>query len=75
MTEGRRVFDGMHVFVSGAGMLPIMQSGTGPQSSATGVPTFENPEFRGVNEDVLTIGDLIGLRLCHHRVRSIPKSR
>jgi hypothetical protein len=36
-----------------------MQSGTGPQSSATGVPTFENPEFRGVNEDVLTIGDLI----------------
>jgi len=75
MIEGRRVFDGMHVFVSGAGMLPIMQSGTGPQSSATGIPTFENPEFRGVNEDVLTIGDLIGLRLCHHRVRSIPKSR
>src|SRR3984893_6851836 len=59
MTEWRRVFDGMHVFVSGAGMLPIMQSGTGPQSSATGVPTFENPEFRGVNEDVLTIGDVI----------------
>ena len=59
MIEGRRVFDGMHVFVSGAGMLPIMQSGTGPQSSATGVPTFEDPEFRGVNEDVLTIGDLI----------------
>jgi Alpha/beta hydrolase domain len=59
MTEGRRVFDGMHVFVSGAGMLPIMQSGTGPQSSATGVPTFENPEFRGVNEDVLTISDVI----------------
>jgi hypothetical protein len=36
-----------------------MQSGTGPQSSATGVPTFENPEFRGVNEEVLTIGDVI----------------
>ena len=59
MSEGRRVFDGMHLFVSGAGMLPIMQSGTGPQSSATGVATFENPEFRGVNEDVLTIGDII----------------
>jgi hypothetical protein len=59
MAEGRRVFDGMHVFVSGAGMLPIMQSGTGPQSSATGTPTFANPEFRGVNEDVLTIGDVI----------------
>ena len=59
MADGRRVFDGMHVFVSGAGMLPIMQSGTGPQSSATGAPTFANPEFRGVNEDVLTIGDVI----------------
>jgi len=58
VAEGRRVFDAMHVFVSGAGMLPIMQSGTGPQSSATGVPSFENPEFRGVNEDVLTIGDV-----------------
>src|SRR5665213_3006734 len=59
MAEGRRVFDGMHVFVSGAGMLPIMQSGTGPQSSATGAPSFENPEFRGVNEDVLTIGEIV----------------
>jgi len=59
MSEGRRVFDGMHVFVSGAGMLPIMQSATGPQSSATGAPSFENPEFRGVHEDVLTIGEVI----------------
>jgi hypothetical protein len=59
MAERRRVFDGMHVFVSGAGMLPIMQSGTGPQSSATGSPSFENPEFRGVHEDVLTIGEII----------------
>jgi hypothetical protein len=58
--EGRRIFDGMHVFVSGAGMLPIMRSGTGPQSSANGSPTFANPEFRGVNEDVLTIGDVVG---------------
>jgi Alpha/beta hydrolase domain len=59
MSEGRRVFDGLHVFVSGAGMLPIMQSGTGPQSSATGAPSFDNPEFRGVHEDVLTTGDII----------------
>jgi hypothetical protein len=59
IADGRRVFDGMHVFVSGAGMLPIMQSSTGPQSSATGAPTFADPEFRGVNEDVLTIGDVI----------------
>jgi Alpha/beta hydrolase domain len=59
VAEGRRVFDGMHVFVSGAGMLPIMRSGTGPQSSAAGAPSFEDPEFRGVHEDVLTIGDII----------------
>jgi hypothetical protein len=59
MIEGRRVFDAMHVFVSGAGLLPILQSGSGPQSSAHGTPTFANPEFRGVNEDPLTIGDVI----------------
>jgi hypothetical protein len=58
IAEGRSVFDGMHIFVSGAGMLPIMQSGTGPQSSASVIPTFANPEVRGVNEDVLTIGDV-----------------
>ncbi|HEY3793370.1 MAG TPA: alpha/beta hydrolase domain-containing protein [Bradyrhizobium sp.] len=59
MAEGRRVFDGMHVFVSGAGMLPIMQSGTGPQSSATGAPDFDHPEFPGVHDGVLTIGEII----------------
>jgi hypothetical protein len=59
IADGRRVFDGMHVFVSGAGMLPIMQTGTGPQSSATGAPSFEDPEFRGVHEDVLTIGEIM----------------
>ena len=59
MVEGRRLFDGMHVFVSAAGVLPIMQSGTGPESSANGIPTFQNPEFRGVNEKVFTIGDVI----------------
>jgi Alpha/beta hydrolase domain len=59
MADGRRVFDGMHVIVSGAGMLPIMQSGVGPQSSATGAPDFANPEFPGVHGAVLTIGDII----------------
>jgi len=59
ITGGRRVFDGMHVFVSAAGLLPIMQTGTGPESSGNGTPNFANPEFRGVNEDPLTIGDII----------------
>jgi hypothetical protein len=59
MVGDRRVFDGMHVLVSGAGMLPIMQSGTGPQSSATGAPDFAHPEFPGVHDGVLTIGEII----------------
>jgi hypothetical protein len=56
---GRRVFDGMHVFVSAAGLLPILQAGTGPGSSANGVPTFANPEFAGVNDGLLTIAEII----------------
>ena len=59
MAGGRRVFDGMHVFVSGAGLLPIMQTGVGPESSGNGSPSFDKPEFRGVHEDPLTIGDIV----------------
>jgi len=55
----RRVFDGMHVFVSAAGLLPIMQTGTGPESSADGTPTFDDPEFPGVNDGPLTIGEIM----------------
>jgi Alpha/beta hydrolase domain len=55
----RRVFDGMHVFVSAAGLLPIMQTGSGPESSADGAPTFANPDFPGVNDGPLTIGEII----------------
>ena len=59
MAAGRRVFDGMHVFVSAAGLLPILQTGEGPESSGNSSPSFADPEFRGVNEDPLTIGDII----------------
>ena len=59
MTGGRRVFDGMHVFVSGAGLLPILATGAGPGSSGNGSPSFTEPEFRGVHEDPLTIGDIV----------------
>ena len=55
----RRVFDGMHVFVSAAGLLPILQTGTGPQSSGNGSPTFNDPEFPGVNDGPLTIGEIV----------------
>ncbi len=51
--QGRRVFDGMHVFVSGSGLLPIMRSSTGPQSSGDVAPGFADPEFRGVHEGIM----------------------
>ena len=60
MAGDRRVFDGMHVFVSGAGLLPILQTGTGPRSSGDGAPTFANPDFPGVNDGPLTVGEIIG---------------
>jgi hypothetical protein len=47
------------VFVSGSGLLPILATGTGPESSGNGSPSFANPEFRGVHEDPLTIGDIV----------------
>ncbi len=59
VVDGRRVFDGMHVFVSGAGLLPILRSGTGPGSSADGAPSFADPEFGGVNDGPLTIGEIV----------------
>ena len=58
VAEGRRVFDGLHIFVSGAGLLPILQSGTGPESSADRTPNFADPDFPGVNDGPLTIGEI-----------------
>lgn len=54
----RRVFDGMEVFVSGAGLLPVLQTGMGPESSGNAAPSFANPEMRGVHETQLTIGEI-----------------
>ncbi len=58
MAGDRRVFDGMQIFVSGAGLLPILQTGTGPESSGNASPNFTTPEMRGVHEKQLTIGDI-----------------
>src|ERR1700749_1309991 len=58
MAGNRRVFDGMHVFVSGAGLLPILQTGLGPKSSGDEAPTFANPDFPGVNDGPLPIGEI-----------------
>lgn len=45
--DGRRVIDGMHVFVSGAGLLPIMQSGTGRSPVPTRHRAFAIRRFQG----------------------------
>jgi hypothetical protein len=58
MAGPQRVFDGMHVFVSGSGLLPIMQTGTGPESSANSTPNFIIPEIPGVHDGLLTIGEI-----------------
>jgi hypothetical protein len=58
MAGNRRVFDGMHVFVSAAGLLPILKAGLGPNSSGDEAPTFANPDFPGVNDGPLTIGEI-----------------
>jgi hypothetical protein len=57
--NGHRVIDGMHIFVSGAGLLPILISSPGPQSSADSAPSFADPEFRGVHEGPFTIGEIV----------------
>ncbi len=59
VSQGRRVFDGAHVFVSQSGQLPIMQTGEGPESSSTAIPTFDNPDLRGYIEEPLTIGEIV----------------
>ena len=60
MMEGRRVFDGMHLQGGAAGLLPILQSSTGPTSNATAaVPTFIDPTKRGFNEIPLTYADIM----------------
>ena len=57
--NGHRVVDGMHVFVSGSGLLPILVSSPGPRSSGDAAPSFADPEFRGVHEGPFTIGEIV----------------
>jgi Alpha/beta hydrolase domain len=59
MAHGHRVFDGMHIFVSGSGILPILRSSPGPQSSGDAAPSFQDPDFKGVHEGPFTIGEIL----------------
>src|ERR1700758_3382170 len=58
MAGNRRAFDGMHVFVSAAGLLPILQTGTGPESSGNGGPPFAHPGFPRVKDGPPTRGQI-----------------
>ena len=68
---GKRLFDGMHIFVSAVGVLPIMQTGAGPESSSNVIPSFENVELRGYHEEPLAIADLIAR--VQARGEAVPK--
>jgi hypothetical protein len=57
--SGRPLFDGAHIFVSATGVLPIMQTGAGPESSSNTIPSFDNVELRGYHEEPLAVADVI----------------
>ena len=57
--DGRVLFEGMHIFVSAAGQLPIMATGAGPESSSNAIPTWQNKELRGYVEEPTAIADVL----------------
>jgi hypothetical protein len=54
----RRVFDGIHVLTS-AGMLPLMRTSAGPESSANGIPLFDDVDWRGYTEEPLAVAQVV----------------
>ncbi len=71
MVDGRPLFEGMHVFVSAAGQLPIMTTGTGPESSSNAIPTWDTRDLRGNVEDPTAIADLVAR--VQQRGEKVPK--
>lgn len=57
--DGRPLFEGMHIFVSAAGQLPIMATGTGPESSSNAIPTWANKDLRGYVEEPTAFADVL----------------
>ena len=69
--DGKPLFEGMHIFVSAAGQLPIMTTGTGPESSSNAIPTWQNKELRGYLEEPTAIADV--LANVERRGEPVPK--
>jgi hypothetical protein len=57
--DSKRIFDGMHLQAAHAGLLPVMQTGTGPVSSCNAFPTFNYPAIRGVHELPFTYHEIV----------------
>ena len=60
--EGRPVFSGAYIFGAAGGLINL-RTLPGPESGAGQVPTFANPEFRGVNEEPIAIADIAKLTI------------
>jgi len=57
-TEGRQVFAGMHILGAPSGHI-VLRSTPGPTSGAGAIPTFADPEMRGVAEEPLAVSDVL----------------
>jgi hypothetical protein len=68
--EGRRVFAGMHILGAASGHI-VLRSIAGPASGAGAIPTFENPQMRGVNEEPLALADMV--EQANVRAGSLPR--
>lgn len=56
--ERRVVFQGVHILGAAQGLI-VLRSTPGTESGAGGVPTFADPEFRGVSEEPLAVSDVM----------------
>ena len=58
MVGDHRVFAGMHILGAASGHI-VLGSVPAPGSGAGAIPTFADPERRGVNEEPLALGDVM----------------
>jgi hypothetical protein len=67
---GRPVFAGMHMLGAASGHI-VLRSIAGPRSGAGAIPTFDDPQIRGVNEEPLALSDLV--EQAHLRADGMPR--
>ena len=57
--QGKQVINGFHLVGGAAGQLPLMASGSGPNSVASSTPSPAAPEHRGVHEEPFSYDALL----------------